>query len=114
MGAEDAFHAMLAEALPCAVFREVPPDRPGEFASVERTGGPDDGVCDSPTFSVRLWAPTRRAAMGLARAAAEAVNGAVDAVPGCFGATVASVHNDPDLDGGTPRYQVVCEFKYQE
>lgn len=114
MGAEDAFHAMLAASLPCAVLREVPPDRPGEFAVVERTGGADDGLCDSAAFSVYLWAPTRRAAMELARAAASAVNGAADAVAGCFGATVASVHSSPDLDSGTPRYQVVCEFKYWE
>lgn len=113
MGAEDAVASMLSAALPCPVYREVPADRPAAFATVERTGGHFDGLTDAAALSVRLWGATRREAMVLAEAAARALSDAPESVPGCFGSTVASSHNDPDLDGRTPRYQVVCEIEYQ-
>ena len=115
MGAEDSVVAHLCAELTCEVFREVPPepDRPGEFVTVERTGGDMDRFGDRAVFAAQAWAETRGAAKRLSQAVADAALRVPDSVEGCFGCSVTSVSNFTDPVGCTPRYQVVFEIDWQ-
>lgn len=46
----------------------VPPDAPGEFVTVERTGGGVDSYVDKPVFAVQAWAATDARAEEIANA----------------------------------------------
>lgn len=54
---------------------EVPEIRPGEFVSVQRTGGPEKAFSDHPTLAVQSWAKTRRRASEMARSVNNALKG---------------------------------------
>lgn len=110
----DRLAAVLSASLAgVPVFQGVPDRRPEEFVSFERTGGPmDDIVTDRAMFSVRCWSPTQKGARAVARAARDAIDGAADADPDVFGASVTSVYSDRDPDSGSPRVTVVCEIVF--
>lgn len=44
---------------------DVPGDQPGEFVTVERTGGPASSFVDRPTVAVQCWADTDERAEAL-------------------------------------------------
>ena len=115
MNAEDAVVAMLCGALSAPVYREVPPeaDRPGDFVTVERTGGDLDRFGDRAVFAAQTWAATRKAAKLLAYEVADAAATAPDLMEGCFTSFVTSLSNYTDPESGTPRYQVVFEIDWQ-
>lgn len=94
----------LAPAAGVPVSGDVPKDRPEEFVTVERTGGPQDRFLDHGTYAVQAWAPSRAQAARLI----DKINRLIEnlaAHPRVVTARVESTYNypDPDVSGG--RYQ---------
>lgn len=91
-------------------FADVPSERPDEFVVVERTGGRRrDVVIDEPMLAVQCWSTTRSRASKMALEVARDMEGLIE-VPGVNMCRVDSIYNYPDLDSGTPRYQLTCEL----
>lgn len=92
-------------------YYDVPAKRPASFVVVERTGGPrGEGGTSVPMLDLQCWASSR----GVSAALAQAVEDALDAMPGdvenVSGVDITSTFRDRDLDSGTPRYHVVCQL----
>lgn len=100
-----------ASEVGATAYYDVPSKRPASFVVVERTGGPR-GECGTsvPMLDLQCWASSR----GAAAALAQAVEDALDAMPGdvenVSGVDITSTFRDRDLDSGTPRYHVVCQL----
>ncbi len=98
-----------ALGVPC--FARVPPDTPGVFATVERTGGAYSVGLDRPTLAVQAWAESEiaasRLALGLRDALALRLARDVPQVCRC---SVRSIYSFPDPDQRRARYQLVVEM----
>lgn len=94
---------------PAEAFLEVPSPRPERFVTVERTGGGRRDVRDLPSLAVQCWAKSRYEASELARAVAGCIE-AFRAHPRIGRVEVSSVYNFPDLESGSPRYQMTVEI----
>lgn len=90
-------------------FMDVPEDRPAEFLTVERVGGPEGRVLGSPMFAVQVWAEVRWRAAELADGVAVLARG-MEVLPWVGRASVSSVVNFPDPDSDSPRYQITVEL----
>lgn len=92
---------------------EVPEIRPGEFVSVQRTGGPEKVFSDHPTLAVQSWAKTRRRASEMARSVNNALKGlmALDCV---FAVDIEKTYRWPDPESGHERYQTVVNMTIYE
>lgn len=89
-------------AVPCSAL--VPRQRPPEFLTVERTGGPCDEFTDSAQLAVQCWAGDYLAARSLALRARKAIRsfGDLDEVAS---STCESMYPFPG-EGGEPRWQL--------
>lgn len=98
-----------AVGVPC--FARVPLDAPGEFATVERTGGAYSVGVDRPTLAVQAWAEGELAASRLALRLRDALalRLARD-VPQVCRCSVRSLYSFPDPDQRRARYQIVAEL----
>jgi len=90
-------------------FLDVPERRPASFITVERVGGQVEQVRDLPLVAVQCWAPSRYTASELAQDVVESL-AAFRLHPNVGRVDVNSVHNFPDLESRTARYQVVVEL----
>lgn len=91
-------------------YADVPSDRPGEFVVVERTGGRRRyRTIDEPMLTVQCWSTTRAKASDMAYRVARDAEMLIE-VPGVNSVAVESVYNYPDLDSGTPRYQMTLSL----
>ncbi len=100
-------HPDLPEA-----FGEVPRDRPDQFVSVERTGGPRDLHRDVPTLAVQAWAKSAGEASALANlisAAAQHGQSALKYHPRVARLDIPNMYRFPG-EGSEPRYQLVMEL----
>lgn len=109
---EKAARDGLAAALSVPVVYEVPAKRPARFVVVEQTGGQtrERGALQTAQVVAQCWAETRRDARALCDECAAAVPD-LDALPEVATARVASCFRDYDMDGGSPRYQLLIEIK---
>lgn len=87
-------------------FGGVPESRPGEFVTVERTGGRRTRVIDSGTYAVQVWAGSTAEAMTLANRVADLLVDAPRVVDAVASVDVVSVYNFPDPDSRQARYQL--------
>lgn len=88
---------------------DVPKDRPGEFVTVERTGGSHDSVIlDRPTVAVQAWSTTRYKASELMNEV-DAIMLKLPSVSGVSRCRRNSMYNYPD-ESGQPRYQAVYDL----
>lgn len=92
-----------------AAFMDVPKDRPAEFITVERTGGDRVDVRDRPVIAIQCWSTSRYQASELARKVGDSLE-AMRTHPNVGRMDINTSYNFPDLDSGTPRYQVVVEL----
>ena len=95
----NADSAVLVEA-----FGSVPEVRPSSFVTVERTGGQQAVLFDSPTLAVQCWAGTRSEAMKLADLVAARLRDGWRQQPYVAACDVHSIYNFPDPDSGQARY----------
>ena len=93
--------AVLVEA-----FGSIPEVRPSSFITVERTGGQQTVIVDSPTLAVQCWAETRSEAMKLADLVAARLRDGWRQQPYVASCDVNSIYNFPDPDSGQARYQL--------
>lgn len=98
---------VLSESL--EAFMDVPPKRPSQFITVERTGGPVEMVRQVPLLAVQVWAESRYEASRLAEVVAGVLRSLV-ALPWVGRVNVSSIYNFPDPDGRQARYQIVAEL----
>lgn len=88
---------------------DIPADRPGEFVTVERTGGSHDSVVlDRPTVAVQAWSTTRYKASELMDKVDSLMLG-LPSVSGVSRCKRNSMYNYPD-ESGQPRYQAVYDL----
>ena len=105
--------AKVAETTGLKCVLEVPEIRPGEFVSVQRTGGPEKRFSSSPTLAVQSWAKTRRRAAEIAMTVRNALMGlmAFDCV---FAVEIEKTYRWPDPESGHERYQTVVNMTIYE
>lgn len=97
----NADSAVLVEA-----FGSIPEVRPSSFITVERTGGQQTTLIDSPTLAVQCWAGTRSEAMELADLVASRLRDGWRQQSYVAACDVNSIYNFPDPDSGQARYQL--------
>lgn len=90
------------------VSTDVPAHRPGQFITVERTGGAETPFLDHPMMAVQCWAPTRTAAGTLAAQTKLALL-ETTMHPAVARVDIESTSNYP-LDATTPRQQIVASL----
>ena len=93
--------AVLVEA-----FGSIPEVRQSSFITVERTGGQQTSLFDSPTLAVQCWAETRSEAMKLADLVAARLRGGWRQQSYVAACDVNSIYNFPNPDSGQARYQL--------
>ena len=115
MDADAALQAWLAQAMGCRVLRQAPAELAGSLPMVtyERTGGASDGFTDEALFSAHAWAATEKEARALGYRLRDALASAADGIPGAVASSATSLHRDPDVGTGTPRWQAVASITYQ-
>lgn len=90
-------------------YSDVPEERPAEFLTVERTGGPSDQVSiDRPSVAVQCWAKTRADAAQLANDL-DAVMRDFAQHPGVSRVSRTALYNFPTAQN-EPRYQVTFDL----
>lgn len=109
MDVERTVAAFLMDATGIEAVLEVPNPRPGEFISVERTGGSGSRFVRRVSLAVQSWALSRRRAAEIAAMVEQAVYDLVDE-PNIFGAAPDGTYRWPDPDSGQPRYQTNVEL----
>lgn len=103
--------AALVAWIPAAVgvpaFAEVPEKRPGEFVTVERTGGGFSLGIDRPALAVQAWGQSNAGAADLALRLRDAIAlRCAREVPQVCRATVEGLYSFPDPDSRQSRYQL--------
>ena len=89
---------------------EVPEDRPGEFISVEMTGGAREKLCiQHASLAVQSWAQTRQRAAEIARLVEQAAPGLTEE-PNIFRAVANGTYRWPDPESRQARYQTNVEL----
>lgn len=107
--AVDALNA--SPEVPATAYYDVPEERPGEFITVQRTGGTrGEGALETPTLLVQCWAGSRARACAVADAAARALLGMPGGVDDCFHVSIASEYRDRDMESGTARHNLVAQM----
>lgn len=102
-----ALVAWLPGAAGVPAFAEVPEERPGRFATVERTGGGFSVGVDRPALAVQAWAPTNAEAYALAVALRDALSTRCAAeVPQVCRCAVEGLYSFPDPESRMGRYQL--------
>lgn len=99
----------LGDALGVPVVALVPPERPGLFVTVERTGGASTRFIDAGQYAVQAWAASMLEAETLMTRVREAV-WQLCRLPWVAFVQVGSCYNFPDPDGRQQRFQCVCEI----
>lgn len=120
LNVEGAMRAYLDGTGGAKCHVSVPENPPGEFVTVERTGGGDSfsAVHENPTVVVDCYGPTR----AKARALAAAVDARVKAMPTDLGGVsrvqvVSSLVHYPDVTSGRERYEStysITTYDYKE
>lgn len=102
----------LRGAVGVDAYAEVPRERPERFVTLERTGGGAEvfGAIDRPTLAVQSWAPTNYSAFALATAVDAAMLAAPWHVANLMSCERNTLHNFPDPDSRSPRYQGLYEL----
>lgn len=104
---EAALVAWLPGAVGAPCFAEVPPERPGKFLTVERTGGSAAIGIDRPALAIQAWAGSKYDAQELALAARDAMLYRSVGIPQVRGCSINSgPYPFPDEDSGQHRYQL--------
>lgn len=93
-------------------FMDVPADRPGEFITVERVGGPEGRILGAPLLAVQVWAGARWRAAELAKTYSDIIR-RMETLPWVGRVAISSVTNFPDPDSRTARYQLTVELVTQ-
>lgn len=107
---EAALQNYLSENLSVPVSSDVPNPRPDEFVTYERTGGARSNcVIDQSTVAIQCWAKERPEASILAYLVDEIMQDFVYE-KGINKVSRNSFYNNPDLDSGCPRYQIVYDI----
>lgn len=108
----EALRPYLAEAVGVPVYAEVPRKRPEEFVTIERTGGDAEifGAIDRPTLAVQSWAATNLDASKLAASVDDAMLYSPWNVENVMSCERNTLHNFPDPDSRSPRYQGLYEL----
>jgi hypothetical protein len=102
-----ALVAWLPGAVGAPAFAEVPGERPGEFVTVERTGGGFSVGVDRPALAVQAWAASNAEAAGLALRLRDALALRCAAeVPQVCRCGVEGLYSFPDPDSRQSRYQL--------
>ena len=115
MGVFSVTEAMVAwlESMGYEASMDVPADMPGEFVTVERTGGSANSMVDHPIMAVQCWATTGADAEAIANEArlrllTEQPPAGIHSVRPNAG---PYKHNDPDTR--RPRWQFVLDVACQ-
>ena len=104
---EAALIAWLTGQTGAPCYAEVPAERPDEFCTVERTGGPASIGIDNPSVAIQAWGPTKYRAQELAIKVRDAMLYRAVEIPQVRGCTVNSgPYPFPDEDSGQHRYQL--------
>lgn len=109
MNVEAALVAYLSRELGVPAYGDVPDPRPGEFVTVERTGGATERFRDLPQVAVQFWAPSRHEASELCRRGVAAL-AAFEGEDGVCRVDVTTSYDFPDPDSRQARYQAACEL----
>jgi hypothetical protein len=111
MGIIETLINRLGAALDVPASAEVPSERPGQFITVERTGGGADAHGhDYPQVAVQCWAASMYEADEMAQSAAQAI-ARLPYVDGSIkSSTVEAVYNFPDFEGKQSRYQITASL----
>lgn len=108
---EEALIGWLPEATGLPAYAEPPAERPAEFLTVERVGGPTSATLDMPSLAIQAWAATRARAEEIAADARLMVVGrAAEFIPGLASATATASYPFPDPDSRSARYQVSIDL----
>ena len=95
------------------VSSHPPAERPNRFVTVERTGGSQDALTDTPNLAVQCWARSEVEAAWMAELVANIVFPRVYELPDVGKFTVGSVYSYP-LDETQPRYQLTVSAVIQK
>lgn len=108
---EDALVAFIPDAVGVTAYHRVPPVRPGEFATVERTGGRASAGIDRPTVAIQVWAASRERAEEVALDLRDMlVLRAGDLIPKVRSVQVTGPYDFPDPDTDQNRYQIAVDL----
>jgi hypothetical protein len=109
---EEAVRLYLDGSVPA--FGSVPPNRPDEFITVERIGGPGNVILDRPMLDIHCWAEKDTRADQIARfARAEVFGLAGQTISGITVSRVEEVSGQrrlPDPKSKQPRYVFAVEL----
>ena len=107
MTSEEIVYQLLRRELDYPVFLDVPQNRPEEFITLEHVGGRFYGiVIDDCLFNVKCWSTSRYKASKLASLVDELLRNADIHEARIVASERLSLLNNPDLDTGTPRYEL--------
>lgn len=108
---EKIFLDYMKAALPVPVYMEVPPDPPGGFVVLEKTGGSKRNFIRHATFAVQAYGKSLHEAAALCDEAWEAAEGMI-ALPEIFAVSLDGGYNFTDPETKRYRYQAVCYITY--
>lgn len=108
---EDALVAFIPDAVGVTAYHRVPPVRPGEFATVERTGGRASVGIDRPSVAIQVWAASRERAEEVALDLRDMlVLRAAELIPEVRSVQVTGPYDFPGQETDQNRYQLHVEL----
>lgn len=105
--------AWVPGALGVPAFADPPAQRPAEFVTVERTGGPREVGIDRPSVALQAWAGSSARASTLA---SELARGLLESYPArarVWRCDVSGIYEFADPDSGHARWQVTADLVVQ-
>lgn len=108
MDAEVTVRQWLASQLSVPVSTEVPANRPAEFVTVERSGGPITDVRDKALLTIECWSTSRTNAGTLAHTVCDSLIAGSISHPQIASADINSIVNNPDPASGQARFQITA------
>lgn len=93
-------------------YADVPHQRPNEFVCIEKTGCSINDTVVKSTISCQCWATSRLRASEMAMTIADSVNNFSNYL-GIFSAKISNMYNYPDVESGSPRYQLIIDVVHK-
>lgn len=104
---EEALISWLPDATGLPAYAEVPSQRPQEFLTVERVGGPTETGIDRPAVAIQVWAASRARAEEIALDCRQMMaERAAECIPQIRSVSCSATHPFPDPDSRAERYQL--------